>query len=111
MEAGKTYSEIISIIPRSGSEIIFSKSCADQPSIPPDRGVLFMGIKLKAPDERPKVKLVGENGNAFSILGTVSKALKKTGADKEYIDQYLNKAMAGDYDHLLGVTMEYVDVC
>jgi hypothetical protein len=111
MVVGKTYNEIISIIPRSGSEIIFSKSCADQPSIPPERGVLFMGITMKSPDERPKVKLVGENGNAFSILGTVSKALKKAGADKEYIDQYLNKAMSGDYDHLLGVTMEYVDVC
>ncbi len=66
---------------------------------------------MKAPEERPEVKLVGEDGNAFSILGTVSEALKKAGADKEYIDQYLNKAMDGDYNHLLGVTMEYVDVC
>ena len=66
---------------------------------------------MRAPEQRPKVRLIGEDGNAFSILGTVSKALKSAGADQEYIDQYLKKAMDGDYNHLLGVTMEYIDVC
>jgi hypothetical protein len=65
---------------------------------------------MKAPEKIPSVKLVGEDGNAFYILGKVSEALRKAGADKEYIDQYLNKAMSGDYDHLLGVTMAHVDV-
>ena len=64
---------------------------------------------MKAPETRPIVKLVGENGNAFAIMGRVSKALKRAGADKEYIDKYLNESMSGDYDHLLGVAMEYVD--
>ena len=36
--------------------------------------------------------------------------LIKAGADKDYIKKYLNEATAGDYDHLLGVTMKYVDV-
>jgi hypothetical protein len=66
---------------------------------------------MRAPEQRPKVRLIGEDGNAFAVLGKVSKALKSAGADKEYIDQYLNKAMSGDYNHLLGVTMEYIDVC
>jgi hypothetical protein len=66
---------------------------------------------MKEPEQRPKVRLIGEDGNAFSILGIVSKALKSAGADKDYIDQYLKKAMDGDYNHLLGVTMEYIDVC
>lgn len=66
---------------------------------------------MRAPEQRPKVRLIGENGNAFAVLGKVSKALKSAGADKEYIDQYLKKAMDGDYNHLLGVTMEYIDVC
>jgi len=65
---------------------------------------------MRAPEQRPKVRLIGEDGNAFAVLGKVSKALKSAGADKEYIDQYLKKAMDGDYNHLLGVTMEYVDV-
>ena len=68
-------------------------------------------MKMKAPRLRPEVKLIGENGNAFAVLGKVAKALRSAGADKEYIDEYLNKATAGDYDHLLGVTMEYIDVC
>ena len=29
------------------------------------------------PYKKPKVKLVGEDGNAFAILGTVSKAMKR----------------------------------
>jgi len=65
---------------------------------------------MKAPEIKPEVKLVGEDGNAFAIMGRVQRALEQAGADEEYIDQYLNKATSGDYDHLLQVTMEYVDV-
>ena len=54
--------------------------------------------------------LNGEDGNAFLILGKAVKALKENGADKEYIDTYLNEACAGDYNHLLGVTMKYVNL-
>jgi len=63
-----------------------------------------------APATKPIVKLTGRDGNAFSIMGRVKKALMQTGADKEYIDQYLSEATSGDYDHLLFVSMEYVDV-
>ncbi len=62
------------------------------------------------PYKKPKVKLVGEDGNAFAILGTVSKAMKKAGATSEEVDEYMNEATDGDYDHLLQTTMEYVDV-
>ncbi len=63
-----------------------------------------------APATKPTVKLIGNDGNVFSIMGRVKKALMRTGADKEYIDQYLSEATSGDYDHLLFVSMEYVDV-
>ena len=65
---------------------------------------------MKGPETKPTVKLVGEDGNAFSIMGRVKQALKRAGADKEYIDEYLNEATSGDYDHLLMVSMGYVDV-
>ena len=65
---------------------------------------------MRAPSKKPKVVLVGKDGNAFSIMGRVTKALRKAGADKEYVDKYMADAMASDYNHLLGVTMEYVDV-
>ena len=65
---------------------------------------------MKAPATKPTVKLIGHDGNAFSIMGRVKKALMRSGADKEYIDRYLSEATSGDYDHLLFVSMEYVDV-
>ena len=63
-----------------------------------------------APDEKPDVELVGHDGNAFAIMGKVSKALYNEGADKEYIDKYKEEAMSGDYDELLITTMKYVNV-
>ncbi len=65
---------------------------------------------MKAPDKKPEVKLIGKGGNAFPIMMMVIKALRKAGADQEYIDQYKKEAMSGNYDHLLQVTMKYVEV-
>ena len=47
---------------------------------------------MKGPLTKPTVKLVGEDGNAFSIMGSVKKALRRAGADQEYIDRYLSEA-------------------
>jgi len=62
------------------------------------------------PKIKPTVDLISTNGNAFAIIGHVRKALLKAGADKEYVSKYMEEAMAGDYDHLLVVTMGYVEV-
>ena len=59
--------------------------------------------------KKPTVKLLGTDGNAFSILGKVSNALRNTGQG-EKVEQYMKEAMAGDYDNLLRVTMQYVNV-
>lgn len=56
-----------------------------------------------------EVKLIGEDGNAFLILGKVSRELRKAGFEKE-AEEYLKEAKSGDYDNLLRVTMEYVEV-
>lgn len=56
------------------------------------------------------VKLIGKDGNAFGILGTVLNAMKANKCDLKLIDEYQTKAMSGDYNNLLRVTMEYVDV-
>lgn len=60
--------------------------------------------------KKPTVKLVGEDGNAFGIMGRVIKALKKANFPEEHIEQYKKEAMSGNYDHLLQVTMNYVDI-
>jgi hypothetical protein len=65
---------------------------------------------MKGPLTKPTVKLIGHNGNAFSIMGHVKQSLRRAGADKEYIDKYLSEATAGDYDNLLAVSLEYVNV-
>ena len=57
-----------------------------------------------------KVKLVGEDGNAFYILGKVCAALRRNGESKEFIDAFLEKAKSGDYYHLLATVMEVVVV-
>ena len=55
------------------------------------------------------VRLVGKDGNAFSIMGTVAKALRKSG-HKEAVDEFMKQAMSGNYDNLLRTCMEYVEV-
>ena len=57
-----------------------------------------------------KVKLSGNDGNAFSVMGAVKDSLKKAGASKEEIDQYLKESMSGDYDNLIRVAMDWVKV-
>jgi hypothetical protein len=56
------------------------------------------------------VPLIGGDGNAFMILGKVTGALKRAGAPQEDIDSYMSEATSGDYDKLLAVTMEWVEV-
>lgn len=65
-------------------------------------------------DQVPKydveVQLSGNDGNAFSIMASVKNALKKAGASKDEIDQYLSESMAGDYDNLIRVATDWVKV-
>jgi len=56
-----------------------------------------------------KLGIVGQDGNAFNILGLASRALKDNG-QSELVDEYMTEAMAGDYDHLLRTTAQYFDV-
>ena len=61
------------------------------------------------PKTNVTVKLTGKNGNAFSILGVVVGALER-GGHYDLASQYIEEATMGDYDHLLKVTMDYVEV-
>jgi hypothetical protein len=60
------------------------------------------------PNPKPKCKLIGKDGNAFAVIGRVIKALQRAGY-KHLINQYKERAMAGDYNNLLVVSLEYVD--
>ncbi len=58
---------------------------------------------------KPKLKLIGEDGNAFSILGRAKKALIEAGRENE-VEGFMEEATSGDYGHLLRVVMEWFEV-
>lgn len=68
----------------------------------------FQGIEVKYP--QVEVRLVGEDGNAFAILGRVMAALKNAGVSQAEIDEYHRESTSGDYDHLLATAVRWVSV-
>ncbi len=60
--------------------------------------------------DKPALKLVGRDGNAFAILGEARKVATKAGWSKEKTKEMMDKATSGDYDNLLCTMMEYFDV-
>ena len=52
----------------------------------------------------------GHDGNAFAILGSVSKALKRANIPKDKIDECMTEMRSGDYDKLLQTAMKWVNV-
>ena len=55
-----------------------------------------------------KVELVGEDGNAFAILGRVTKAMRREHIPQAEIDMFREEATSGDYSHLLVTAVEWV---
>ncbi len=56
------------------------------------------------------VRLTGHDGNAFSVIAAVSKALRKHGVPEDEVQEFKDEAMSGNYDHLLRTAMAWVDV-
>lgn len=46
------------------------------------------------------MRLVGEDGNAFAIMGRLSRVLRRGGVPKEEIDAIIEDMTSSDYDHL-----------
>ena len=65
-------------------------------------------MKVKYPEV--EVELVGQDGNAFAVLGAVRKELRRNGISDDEIKEFFDEATAGDYDHLLRTVMEWVTV-
>lgn len=61
---------------------------------------------VKYPDI--EVELIGQDGNAFSIIGAVSKELRRNGLPA---DEFARAAMdSGSYDELLRLVQQWVTV-
>lgn len=56
------------------------------------------------------VQLTGEDGNAFAIMGAVMRGLRQAGATPVEVAEYQAEAMSGDYNNLLRVSMDWVNV-
>lgn len=62
---------------------------------------------IKYPDV--EVRLTGGDGNAFVVIGAVSKALRRAGHGDQ-VAQFRQEATAGDYDNVLRTAMRWVQV-
>ncbi len=100
------------------SEIDVKGPTSKRSTISPN--VILVTVKLKYnkslnENEGPKypdieVQLTGNDGNAFAILGAVSKAMRRAKVDSKDIDAFMDEATAGDYNHLLQTAMKWVSV-
>ena len=63
--------------------------------------------------DKPKCKLVGEDGNIFNLIGIAIRTLKKNGQvmqANEMTRRITQDGEAKSYDEALAIIMEYVDV-
>jgi hypothetical protein len=68
-----------------------------------------LGANIAPTAERPFLKLVGEDGNAFNILAKARRALRDAGRGDEWAT-FEAEATSGDYDHLLATVMEWFEI-
>jgi len=59
---------------------------------------------------KPKVKLIGNDGNAFTIMGLCQRAARSAGWTQEQVNAVMKEMMSGDYDHLLATATEHFEV-
>lgn len=68
-----------------------------------------MGNESNKPITDIKLTLVGEDGNAFMILGRARAALRRA-RRMDLWDAFNKEATSGDYNKLLATCMRYFDV-
>ena len=84
------------------------------PDLPPVETLLTQSDQWKQiviPDDliSCEVELEGLDGNAGSLMGEISRGLKRAGNPVEIIDRFRRDAMSGNYEHLLAVCQAYSD--
>ena len=72
----------------------------------------FKGVKNVTEIKYPNitVSLVGQNGNAFNILGICTRAMKQADLPQTEIDSFMTEATNGGYNHLLQTAMTWFNV-
>ena len=57
-----------------------------------------------------RVRLTGQDGNAFYVLGKVQEAMRRGKVTADEVKKFVDEATSVDYDHLLQVCMQWVEV-
>lgn len=64
-------------------------------------------------NEKPLLELgdlSGPGGNAFAILAKARRAARKAKWSSEKLEEFMDEAESGDYDHLLETVEDYFEV-
>ena len=56
------------------------------------------------------IDLLGPQGNAFSVMGIAQGEMRRQGVSQDEIDEVMADAMSSDYEHLLDVVADNIDV-
>ncbi len=56
------------------------------------------------------VKLVGQDSNAFNLLGICRRAMKRAHLPESEIEAFTQEATSSNYDNLLATVCEYFNV-
>lgn len=70
------------------------------------------GVQEKQPEQkpsRPELKLLGHDGNIFSILGDASRLLRRAGMSEQANEMADRVHKSGNYYEALGIISEYVE--
>jgi len=60
--------------------------------------------------QKPKCKLVGQDGNVFNLIGLASRTLKDSGLSEQVKEMTEKCFNSHSYDEALSVITQYVDV-
>ena len=53
--------------------------------------------------------MIGVDGNTFSVMGYVTKAMKREGKSEKEVTAFREKAMSSDYNSLLSVSQDVIE--
>lgn len=65
--------------------------------------------KEKAPPQKPKMELLGRDGNIFSLMGDASQLLQRAGMAEQNREMIERVTSCGDYYKALNIISEYVE--
>ena len=67
------------------------------------------GFEKEQVTQKPKMELLGQDGNIFGILGRASRLLKRAGQSEQADEMFSRVTACGDYYEALNIISEYVE--